>query len=191
MTEPSPPPKPANRAVTKALTGWSSFRRHELSALAATLRHVAESSDPGTHGHGVEIVVESPALRWWQRVRDRSPRDRARIAVTGEAGVTGYPIHVRLVTGIGADAVRRVDRRDRWATSVTTVAPPDGSPAAGAHPAGGEAILMLKRGTRPHYDVADAAAEVAAGTVAALDDLHPFSPSKGWRFTVDREVRRH
>ena len=47
---------------------------------------------------------------------------------------------------------------------------------------------MLKRGTRPGYDVADAAAEVAVGTVAALDDLHPFSPSKGWRFT--RRPRR-
>jgi hypothetical protein len=188
VTDPAPQEA---RTLPTAPTGWSGFRRHELSALMAAVRAVATAGEPGAHGHGVEIVVESPPLRWWQRVRDRSPRDQARIAVTGDAGAVGYPIHIRLVTRVGTGAVRRVERRDRWATSVTTVAPPDDRHLTRRHPVGGEAILMLKRGNAAGFDVGDAAAEVVTGTVAALDDLHPFSPTRGWRFRVDRDVRRH
>lgn len=186
----SEPTASDDRAPRSGRADWSAFRRHDLTALIAAVRAVAASGDPGAHGHGVEIVVESPALPWWQRLRDRRPRDSARIAVTGEAGSAGYPIHVRLVTGIGSGAARRVDRRDRWATSVTRMAPPEGKHLTATHPDGAEAILMLKRGAMPGWVIDDAAAEVAAGTVAALDDLHPFSPKRGWRFIVDRDVRR-
>jgi hypothetical protein len=180
---------PAPATTPRGTVTWSAFRRRDLSALTRIVRDVAESRDPGVHGHGVEVVVESPRRHWWGRAFDRTPRDSARIAVTGEGGSVGYPIHVRLTTGFGAEATRHVDRRDRWATSVTAVTavtPPDHR-----HPAGGEAILMLKRGTVNGYALDDAAAEVASGTVAALADLHPFTPDRGWRVAVDRNVLRH
>jgi hypothetical protein len=60
-----------------------------------------------------------------------------------------------------------------------------------AHPhEAGEAILMLKRGTLADFDPSDAASEVVEGAVAALDDLHPFSPNRGWRARVDRDIQR-
>jgi len=183
-------PMPPGAGIRTPPSGWSAFRRHDLGALVAAVRDLARARDPGTYGQGVDVVIESPPLHWWQRVRDRRPRDQARIAVTGDGGTTGYPVHVRLATGIGAGAVRRVDRRDGWATSVTTVAPSARKRVPDVHPVDGEAILLLKRGTRPGYDPADAATEVVAGSVAALDDLHPFSPARGWRFTIDRDVRR-
>jgi hypothetical protein len=170
---------------------FTAFRRRDLSAVTQIVREVTASGDPGMHGHGVEVVLESPRRRWWRRIIDRSARDRARIAVTGESGAVGYPIHVRLVTGFGAGATRRVDRRDGWATSVTTVAPASaGHPRAAEHPAGAEAILMLKRGSVPGFEPVEAAAEVVEGTVAALADLHPFSPDRGWRAWVDRDILR-
>ncbi len=171
---------------------WVTFRRRDLSGIVRVVREVAESGDAGAYGHGVEVVVESPRRRWWSRIFDRSERNQARIAVTGPHGVTGYPMHVRLVSGFGSDAAGKVDRRDNWATSVTSMrlvsAPPSTVPA---HPhVAGEAIIMLKRGAGLDFDPAEAAAEVVSGTVAALVDLHPFSPDRGWRARIDRAVQR-
>jgi hypothetical protein len=175
---------------------WVTFRRHDLTGIVRVIQEVATSGDAGAFGHGVEIVVESPHHRWWRRVFDRSERDRARIAITGRDGSSGYPIHVRLVTGYGPGAASRIDRRDNWATSVTSMRLVTARPATGGDPVpphpheAGEAIIMLKRGTVPDFDPADAAREVITGTVAALADLHPFSPERGWRARVDRDVRR-
>jgi hypothetical protein len=177
---------------------WSSFRRHDLTEAVRIVRDVASSGDAGAYGHGVEVVLESPHHHWWRRLFDRAERDQARIAVTGPSGGAGYPIHVRLVTGFGAHAARKVERRDGWATSVTSMtATPAGLNAAGLalavapHPhVRGEAILMLKHGTLAEFDPADAASEVVAGTVAALADLHPFSADRGWRARIDRDVQR-
>jgi hypothetical protein len=172
---------------------WTSFRRRDQTEVVRLVLSVVSSGDAGTFGHGVEVVVDSPHHRWWRRIFDRAERDRARIAVTGPGGQVGYPMHVRLVTGFGAHAVHKVDRRDGWATSVTSMSavPAGGVPGLRPHPhLAGEAILMLKRGARPDFDPADAAAEVVAGTVAALADLHPFSPDRGWRARIDRDVER-
>jgi len=180
---------------------WSPFRRRDPSAAVRIVRDLATSGDPGTYGHGVEVVLESPPLRWWNRFYDRMPRDQARIAVTGVGGVSGYPVHVRLVTGLGAHALRRVDRRDGWATGLTAMRLREDASAAGhgtaagtartPHPLEqGETILVLKRGRTAGFQPDDAAAELVAGTVAALADLHPFAPNRGWRARVDRDVRR-
>jgi hypothetical protein len=170
---------------------WVTFRRRDPSELVRVVRDLAASADAGAYGHGVEVVVESPRLHWWHRFFDRVERDRARIAVTGPDGRAGYPIHVRLVTGFGTDAAGKVDRRDNWATSVTSMRPITPGTGAPPHPhEAGEAIIMLKRGPGTGFDPAEAADEVVAGTVAALADLHPFSPDRGWRARVDRTVRR-
>jgi hypothetical protein len=171
---------------------WVTFRRRDLSGIVRVVREIAQSGDPGAYGHGVEVVVESPRRGWWRRMFDRSVRDQARIAVTGPAGVANYPIHVRLVSGFGSDAAGKVDRRANWATSVTSMrlvsAPPAPRPV---HPhEAGEAIIMLKRGPGPAFDPAEAAEEVVVGTVAALTDLHPFTPDRGWRARIDRAVLR-
>jgi len=151
---------------------WTMFTRHDLSALEAEVRRVAASGDIGRHRQGVEVVVESPPLRWWERRRQERTRDNARIAVTDGQGRAGYPVHIRLSTTHGVDAIRKIDRRDGWVTSNTR----------------GEAILMMKEraGANGTYD----AAELVAGTVAALDDLHLRNPKRGWRFRVDRTVLR-
>src|SRR5215471_12372595 len=107
---------------------WTTFTRRDQDALVAEVRRVAASGDRGKHGHGVEVVVESPPLRWWERRRQARTRDHARIAVTDGQGRSGYPVHIRLNTTHGADAVRKIDRRAGWATSNTR----------------GEAILMMK-----------------------------------------------
>ncbi|HEY2793730.1 MAG TPA: hypothetical protein VGJ28_15305 [Micromonosporaceae bacterium] len=173
---------------------WTPFRRHDQAEAVRLVAAVASAGDTGAYGHGVEVVLESPHLHWWRRLFDHSERDQARIAITGPDGRAAYPIHVRLVTGFGAHAVRKVDRRAGWATSVTAMtAAPVGAGAGDAAPhphVAGEAILMLKRGTALDFDAADAATEVVAGTVAALADLHPFSPDRGWRARVDRDVVR-
>jgi hypothetical protein len=163
---------------------WSVFRRGDVSGVVRIVREVAVSGDAGLHGHGVEVVLESPRPRWWTRWFDRSPRDQARIAVTGADGTAGYPIHVRLVTGHGAGATHRIERRDRWATGVTRMAVP------GAPERDGEAVLVLKRGALDGYRPGDAAADVVAGCVAALSDLRPLAPDRGWRARIDRDVRR-
>jgi hypothetical protein len=176
---------------------WSPFRRRDSSEVVRMVREIASSGDAGAFGHGVEVVIESPHHHWWRRIVDRAVRDQARIAVTGPGGTAGYPIHVRLVTGYGGRAVGKVDRRDHWATSVTSmVLDRTGDRAAGRlavapHPhEQGEAILMLKRGTEAEFEPDDAASEVVAGTVAALADLHPFSRDRGWRARIDRDVQR-
>lgn len=161
---------------------WTDFTRHDLARLVDEVRNVAVSGDRGEHGHGVEVLVESPPLHAWQRWFRRRPRerDRAAIAVTNGRGVAKYPVHIRLYTTHGADAARKVDRRPGWATSNTV----------------GQAILMMKARAATHGAAAGLgtdpldADELATGTVAALDDLHLFSPKKGWRFRVDRLVTR-
>jgi hypothetical protein len=151
---------------------WTTFTRRDLRALVAEVRRVAASGDVGKHRQGVEVVVESPPLRWWERRRQARTRDCARIAVTDGQGRSGYPVHIRLYTTHGVGAIRKIDRRAGWATSNTL----------------GQAILMMKAkaATDGTYD----AAELAAGTVAALDDLHLRNPKRGWRFRVDRTVLR-
>jgi hypothetical protein len=151
---------------------WTTFSRTDLSPVVKEVRRLATSGDAGAHGHGVEVVVESPPLRWWEHFREQRTRDHARIAVTDGQGQAGYPVHIRLHTTHGAHAGRRIDRRAGWATSNTL----------------GEAILMMKSraATNGAYD----AAELVTGTVAALADLHIRSPKRGWRFRVDRGVLR-
>jgi hypothetical protein len=151
---------------------WTTFTRHDLTAVTDEVRRIAASGDAGQHGHGVEVVVESPPLRWWERRRQSRTRDHARIAVTDGQGRSGYPVHIRLFTTAGAAAVRKIDRRAGWATSNTR----------------GEAILMMK--ARAATDGGYDAAELVTGTVAALDDLHLRNPKRGWRFRVDRGVLR-
>jgi len=151
---------------------WTTFTRRDLSALVAEVRRVASSGDAGRHGQGVEVVVESPPLRWWERRGQARTRDNARIAVTDGQGRAGYPVHIRLSTTHGAGATRKIDRRAGWTTSNTR----------------GEAILMMKE--RAASDGAYDAVELVAGTVAALDDLHLRNPKRGWRFRVDRTVLR-
>lgn len=171
---------------------WVTFRRRDLSGIVRVVREVAESGDAGAYGHGVEVVVESPRRHWWRRVFDRSERDQARIAVTGPSGIAGYPIHVRLVSGFGTDAADKVDRRDHWATSVTSMRLVGAhAPSVAAHPhVAGEAFIVLKHGPGPTFDAAEAAQEVVAGAVAALADLHPFTSDRGWRARVERQIQR-
>lgn len=151
---------------------WTTFSRTDLSPVVEEVRRVAASGDAGAHGHGVEVVVESPPLRWWEHFRELRTRDHARIAVTDGRGRAGYPVHIRLYTTHGPQASRKVDRRAGWATSNTL----------------GEAILMMKE--RAASNGAYDATELVTGTVAALADLHIRSPKRGWRFRVDRGVRR-
>ena len=155
---------------------WTTFTRRDLRTLTDVLRAVAVSGDAGRHGHGVEVVIESPPLRVWERVfrlrQRRRERDSARIAVTNADGHCGYPVHVRLDTTHGAVAAKHIARRPGWATSNTA----------------GQAILMMKAraAATADYD----ALELATGTVDALADLHWREPMRGWRFRVDRMVIR-
>jgi hypothetical protein len=155
---------------------WTPFDRRDLAPViaAAVALAAAAGTDP------VELVVESPPLHWWQLSwrqrlsrrlarKDRGPvRDQARVGVTDADGRLRYPVHIRLHSTHGPDAGRKVDRRPGWTTSNSN----------------GQAVLMMKAAAArtAGFD----AAELVTGTVGALDDLHLGSPTRGWRFRVDR-----
>jgi hypothetical protein len=154
---------------------WTTFTRSDLRALIEVLQCIATSGDAGAYGYGVEVIVESPTLRPWERLLARPghhhDRDSAHIAVTDGRGRSGQPVHIRLYTTYGPAAGRHVDRRPGWATSNTA----------------GQAILMMKaRATTNEYD----AVELATGTVNALADLHGRDPVGSWRFRIERAVVR-
>src|SRR5947207_366955 len=77
----------------------------------------AAASDPGEHGDGVEVVVETPKLGFFQGLfRDRVP-DQARLVVTRAGGAVGYPFSIQIVSEHGGRAARLVSARPGWATS--------------------------------------------------------------------------
>ena len=151
--------------------GWVDFRRADAGTVVALVRAVAGAGDPGEHGHGVEVVVEAPPLRWLARLFDRDGRpDQARIAVTKNGGVVAYPFDIRLVTGDGGRAARRVPVTPGWARSDSA----------------GEAFVIQKGRPGDPY----AWDELVAGAVAALCALRRKAPDAGWRARVDRAIRR-
>jgi hypothetical protein len=157
---------------------WVPFRLSDPSVVVDMVRAVAETAEPGEHGHGVEIVIEAPRLGFWGRLlRDRTP-DQARLAVTKPGGEVAYPFSVQLVSGRRARrAVRRVGHRKGWATSNSA----------------GLAFIVQKGPpwvAAPNGSDEYAWAELVNGSLAALCDLTAKLPDKGWRVTIDRAVKR-
>jgi len=154
--------------------GWVEFSRADVDSVGAVIdmvRSVAEARDPGLHGDGVEVVIEAPRLRWYTRLRDSDGRpDQARIIVTKSGGEVGYPFDVRLVTGEGGRAARRVPHRRGWARSNSA----------------GVAYVIQKGRAGAPYSWGD----LVFGAIAALVALRGNAPDGGWRATVDRSVRR-
>ncbi|HET8683044.1 MAG TPA: hypothetical protein VFM54_14425 [Micromonosporaceae bacterium] len=155
--------------------GWVAFHRRDTTPVVELVRRVAEARDPGEHGDGVEVVVESPAAGRLADLLGRADSVQARIIVTKVGGEVAYPFDVRLVSEDGAEAARRagaslVGPGRGWATSETD----------------GEAFLVHKGrpGAGPDW------AELTAGTVTALVTLAGEVGDEGWRARVDRAVRR-
>lgn len=159
--------------------GWVGFRRTDAGAVVDMVRTVAEARDAGTHGHGVEVVIEAPQRGWLHRLlfeRDGKP-DQARIIVTKYGGEVRYPFDVQLVTDAGGRAARRVPVPHGWARSNTA----------------GLAYVIQKGGPGTAYAWPD----LVAGAIDALCAIRrqPLRrsqkpPERGWRATVDRSVRR-
>src|SRR5439155_26002850 len=134
------------------------------------VRAVASAADPGEHGHGVEVVVETPRLSLLAGLfRDRVP-DQARLVVTTAGGAVGYPFSVQLVSEHGGRAARLVDPAPGWATSDSA----------------GLAFVVQKGRPGACFDWGG----LVGGAVAALCALQPALPDEGWRAMVDRTVRR-
>jgi hypothetical protein len=151
---------------------WTPFDRRDLTSVVEAVRALAASGDVGLHGCGIELIIESPPLHWWQWRLRSIRRDQARIAVTDGQGHAGYPVHVRLDTTHGAGAARNIERRPGWVTSNSN----------------GQAVIMMKQaaGRNRTYD----AYELVTGAVTALADLHVRSSKRGWRYRVQRAVAR-
>jgi hypothetical protein len=155
-----------------AVETWWTFRRSDARRVIDLVRSVADSRDPGEHGHGVEVVVEAPRKRWWQALFNRDDTlAQARIVVTRAGGEVGYPFDVQLVTGFGANAAHRLGARPGWAVSNTA----------------GMAFLIQKGRPGARYDFP----ALVDASVSALASLRTDSPpDDGWRVMVDRTVQR-
>ncbi|MEN3306691.1 MAG: hypothetical protein V7603_2893 [Micromonosporaceae bacterium] len=165
---------------------WVEFRRSDATAVIEMVRGVAATGDAGEHGHGVEVVVETPRRGWFAGLFDGrpgagslrvrvagfdNPPEQARIAVTKPGGEVRYPFHVNLVSAFGGDAAHRLPAVPGWARSNSA----------------GLAFLVLKGhpGDRPDWG------GLVGGVVAALSTLGGDPPEDGWRAVVDRAVWRH
>jgi hypothetical protein len=149
---------------------WVEFQRSDAAAVIDLVRAVADAADPGTHGDGVEVVIEAPRRGWLGRLRDDGIPEQARIAVTKFGGIVRYPFHVHLVTDEAGGATRRLPRLPGWAVSNSN----------------GLAFLVQKGRSGDRYDWAG----LVGGAVAALSVLRPDADDDGWRAGIDREVRR-
>jgi hypothetical protein len=146
------------------------FQRSDASVVIDMVRTVAASADPGEHGDGVEVVVETPKLGWLTGLfRDRVP-DQARMVVTRAGGEVGYPFSVQLVSEHEGRAARMVAARPGWATSDSA----------------GLAFLVFKGRPGARFDWGG----LVGGAVAALCVLRDDLPDDGWRAMVDRSIRR-
>ena len=150
--------------------GWVQFRRSDATAVIDMVRAVAEAADPGEHGDGVEVVVETPKLGFFQGLfRDRVP-DQARLVVTRAGGAVGYPFSIQIVSEHGGRAARLVSARPGWATSDSA----------------GLAFVVQKGRPDARFDWGG----LVGGAVAALCALQDDLPDDGWRAMVDRAVKR-
>lgn len=147
------------------------FRTSSLAPVVSLVESVAAARDPGDHGHGVEVVIESPRTRWWKALFNHDDRvAEARIVVTRPGGEVGYPFSVQLVTAYGADAAHRLLPPPGWARSRSA----------------GLAFLIQKGrpGALPDYTA------LVTGTVNALIALRRHPRRSGWRARIDRSVHR-
>ena len=151
------------------------FHREDTTPVVELVRRVAQARDPGEHGDGVEVVVESPAAGKLADLLGRADSVQARIIVTKAGGEVTYPFDVQLVSEGGGEAARRagaslVGPGRSWATSETD----------------GRAFIVHKGrpGAEPDWS------ELTAGTVTALVALAGEVGDEGWRARVDRAVRR-
>jgi hypothetical protein len=150
--------------------GWVAFRRSDATVVIDMVRAVAGSADPGEHGDGVEVVIETPKLGMLAGLfRDRVP-DQARVVVTRRGGTVGYPFSVQLVSEHGGRAARLVDAPPGWATSDSA----------------GLAFVVQKGYPGARFDWGG----LVGGAVAALCALQRDLPDEGWRAMVDRTVKR-
>jgi hypothetical protein len=154
---------------------WVEFVRLDATVVIDMVRRVAESRDPGTHGDGVEVVIEAPRRGFFAglfdgKLFDRNPREQARIGVTRPGGEVRYPFHVNLVTGHGGAAAHLVPRLPGWARSNSA----------------GLAFLVQKGRPGDRYDWA----ALVGGSVAALSALRGDPPERGWRAGIFRAVQR-
>ena len=154
-----------------AVDTWLAFRRSDARSVIDLVRAVADSRDPGEHGHGVEVVLEAPRKTWWRALFNRDDTlAQARIVVTRAGGEVSYPFDIQLVTGYGADAAHRVGARPGWAVSNSA----------------GLAFLIQKGRPGARFDFGG----LVGAAVAALVELRDDAPDRGWRVRVDREVLR-
>jgi hypothetical protein len=154
---------------------WVRFHRRDATPVIELLRTVADARDPGEHGDGVEVVVESPKPGWLADLLGRADYVQARIIVTKSGGEVTYPFDVHLISDRGGGAARRAGRGlvgpgKGWATSDTD----------------GRAYLVRKGGPQDPLDWAT----LASGTMTALGVLAGRVKDNGWRVRVDRAVRR-
>jgi hypothetical protein len=156
--------------TTDSAAGWVPFRRTDASVVIEMVRTVAESADPGEHGDGVEVVIETPRLGWLAGLlRDRVP-DQARVVVTRAGGEVGYPFSVQIVSEHGGRAARLVSTPPGWATSDSA----------------GLAFVIQKGRPGSRFDWGG----LVGGAMAALCALQGDLPDDGWRAAVYRAVRR-
>jgi len=149
---------------------WVRFARTDASAVVAMVRAVADSTDAGEHGDGVEVVIEVPRKGWFRRLFDDGLPEQARIGVTKPGGEVRYPFHVHLVTDHGGAAVKRLPQAPGWAVSNSA----------------GNAFAIQKGRPDDPYDWAG----LVSGALRSLSALRPDAKDRGWRATVDREVKR-
>jgi len=151
--------------------GWVEFDPVDASAVIDMVRSVANAADPGEHGDGVEVVIETPRPRRLSGWR-RGPVDpaQARIVVTTAGGTVEYPFDVRLVSEHDGAAARMVGARPGWAVSNSA----------------GLAFLVQKGRAGQRFDWGG----LVGGAVIALKALRPGAGRRGWRARVERAIAR-
>jgi hypothetical protein len=150
--------------------GWISFHWSDPRAVIDLVRTVAARSDPGEHGDGVEVVIETPPPSGFGRMVLRRGRAQARLVVTGAGGTVGYPFEVQLVSEHRGRAARKVGARPGWAVSNSA----------------GLAFLIQKGRPGATHDFA----ALVTTAVRALRRLRPRAPDTGWRAAIDRRIAR-
>jgi hypothetical protein len=152
-------------------TGWIGFSSGDPAVVVALVRTVAARHDPGEHGDGAEVVIETPRPGWFGRRVLRRGRAQARLVVTTAGGAVGYPFEVQLVSEHGGRAARLVGAGPGWAVSNSA----------------GLAFLIQKGADSAGFDFAG----LVATAVGALRRLRPMADNAGWRAMVDRGIARH